>query len=145
MELSVQSGCVLWGNRIIVPPARQSRILDVLHDGHPRIYHMKELARSFVWWPGLDDDIQTKVQSCTQCQINQKSPAPQPSYPWEWPEHPWSRIHVNYARPIRNHYLLVVIDSFSKWLDVAIVPSANSSNTIQNLQNLFQLMGHHKY
>ena len=67
MELSVQSGCVLWGNRIIVPSAGQSRILDVLHDGHPGIYHMKELARSFVWWPGLDDDIQTKVQSCTQC------------------------------------------------------------------------------
>ena len=47
--------------------------------------------------------------------------------------HPWSRVHIDYVDPIRNHYLLVVIDSFSKRLDVAVVPSANSTNTIQIL------------
>jgi len=102
---------------------------------------MKELARSFVWWSGLDDDIQNKVQSCTQCQINQRSPAPQPLHPWELPEHPWSRLHIDYTGPIRNRYLLVVIDSFSKWLDVAVVLSANSTNTIQSLQNIFSTHG----
>ena len=62
--------------------AGQSRVLDVLHViCHLGICCMKELARSFVWWPGLDDDIETKVQSCTQCQINQESPAPQPLHP----------------------------------------------------------------
>ena len=118
MELSVQADCVLWGNRIIVPPAGQSRVLDVLHDGHPGISRMKELARSFIWWPGLDDDIQSRVEACTKCQINQKSSTPQQLHPWEWPEHPWSRIHIDYVGPIRNRYLLVVIDSYSKWLDV---------------------------
>jgi len=77
---------------------------------------MKELTRSFVWWPGLDNDIQTKVQSCVQCQINQRSPTPQPLHPWEWTEHPWSRMHIDYAGPIRNRYLPDVIDSYSKWL-----------------------------
>ena len=67
---------------------------------------MKELARSFIWWPGLDDDIQSRVEACTKCQINQKSPTPQQLHPWEWPEHPWSRIHIDYAGPIRNRYLL---------------------------------------
>jgi len=81
MELSVQADCVLWGNRIVVPPAGQTRVLDVLHDGHLGICRMKELTRSFVWWPGLDNDIQTKVQSCVQCQINQRSPTPQPLHP----------------------------------------------------------------
>ena len=52
MELSVQADCVLWGNRIIVPPSGQSKVLDVLHDGHPGISRMKELTRSFIWWPG---------------------------------------------------------------------------------------------
>ena len=137
MELSVQADCVLWGNRIIVPPAGQSRVLDVLHDGHPGISCMKELARSFIWWPGLDDDIQSRVEACTKCQINQKSPTPQQLHPWEW----WSRIHIDYAGPIRNRYLLVVIDSYSKWLDVTIVPSANSSNTIQSLRTIFSTYG----
>ena len=52
---------------------------------------------------------------------------PQPLHPWDWPEHPWSRIHIDYAGPIRNRYLLVVIDLYSKRLDVAVVPSANST------------------
>ena len=71
MELSV----------VIVSPAGQPRVLDVLHDGHPGICRMKELARSLVWWPGLDDDIQKRVQTCTQCQINQKLPTLQPFTP----------------------------------------------------------------
>ena len=135
MELSVQADCVLWGNQIIVPPAGQSKVLDVLHDGHPGISRMKELARSFIWWPGLDDDIQNRVQACTQCQINQKLPTPQPLHPWQWPDHPWSRVHIDYAGPIKNRYLLVVVDSYSKWLDAAIVPSANSANTMNNVFN----------
>ena len=48
MEFSIQADCVLWGNRVIVPPTGQPRVLDVLHDGHPGICHMKELARSFI-------------------------------------------------------------------------------------------------
>ena len=36
---------------------------------------MKELARNFIWWPGLDDDIQSRVEACTKCQINQKLPS----------------------------------------------------------------------
>ena len=137
MKLSVQADCVLWGNRIIVPPAQQSRVLDVLHDGHPGICRMKELARSFIWWPRLDDDIQRRVQACVQCQINQKSPSPQSLHPWQFPDRPWSRVHIDYAGPIRNHYLLVAINSYSKWLDVTILPSANSANTIQSLRTIF--------
>lgn len=135
MELSVQADCVLWGNQIIVPPVGQSKVLHVLHDGHPGISRMKKLAKSFIWWPGLDDDIQNRVQACMQCQINQKLPTPQPLHPWQWPDHPWSRVHIDYAGPIKNRYLLVVVDSYSKWLDAAIVPSANSANTIQSLHS----------
>ena len=49
MELSVQADCILWRDRIFVPPAGQLRVLDVLHDGHPGICHMMELTTSFVW------------------------------------------------------------------------------------------------
>ena len=50
MELSVQADCVLWGNWTIVRPAGQSRVLDVLHDGHQGIYRIKELTRSGQDW-----------------------------------------------------------------------------------------------
>ena len=63
MELSTQAGCLLWGNRVIVPPPGRQLILDELHAGHPGVSRMKSLARMFVWWPRLDSDVEDRVKS----------------------------------------------------------------------------------
>lgn len=34
-ELSVHDGCLLWGCRVIVPPAGRQSVMDELHEGHP--------------------------------------------------------------------------------------------------------------
>ena len=36
-ELSVEDGCIMWGIRIVVPPAVREKVLNKLHDGHPGI------------------------------------------------------------------------------------------------------------
>ena len=36
-ELSMLDGCVLWGNRVIVPLAGRKDVTELLHDGHPGI------------------------------------------------------------------------------------------------------------
>ena len=104
----------------------------------PGICHVKELARIFIWWLGLDDDTQKRIQACIQCQINQKLPISWSLHPWEQHERPWSRVHKDYVGPIRNCYLLVLVDSYS---DVVVVPSPNSSNTIQSLCTIFWTRG----
>ncbi|CAB4038561.1 unconventional myosin-X-like, partial [Paramuricea clavata] len=66
-ELSVEDGCLLWGTRVIIPPPGRSKILTELHEAHPGVSRMKALARSYVWWSTLDEDIEresiTKDQS----------------------------------------------------------------------------------
>ena len=69
-ELSVIDGCVLWGSRVIVPPPGRDIILKQLHDTHPGISRMKSLARSYVWWPGIDASIVATVRGCSICQDN---------------------------------------------------------------------------
>ena len=34
-ELSVESNCLLWGNRVVIPPQGCSQVLEELHLGHP--------------------------------------------------------------------------------------------------------------
>ena len=62
-ELSVLDGCVLWGARVVVPPPGREQVVQELHETHPGIAQMKGLARSYVWWPSMDADLEAKVQA----------------------------------------------------------------------------------
>ena len=62
-ESSVQDDCILWGSRVLIPPQGRQRVIDELHSGHPGISRMKSLARSYVWWPGMDADLESKVKT----------------------------------------------------------------------------------
>ena len=74
-ELSVHDGCVLLGSRVVIPEVLRSKMLEQLHQGHPGITRMKALARRFVWWPGMDQQLEQKVRSCVNCQQHQNKPA----------------------------------------------------------------------
>ena len=71
-ELSVHLGCLLWGSRVVIPIQGRETLLDELHEGHPGVVRMKALARSYFWWPGLDNEIELRVKSCVYCQQHQK-------------------------------------------------------------------------
>lgn len=66
-ELSVEHGCVLWGYRVIVLSRLRSTLLSVLHSDHVGASRMKQLACSYLWWPGLDKDLESLVNSCLEC------------------------------------------------------------------------------
>ena len=136
-ELSVQDGCVLWRCRVVVPIAGQLQVLKQLHDGHPGVSRMKSIARSLVWWPGIDKAIESEVKKCDQCQLHQKTPSLAPLHPWEWPNRPWSRVHIDHAGPFQGKLFLILVDAHSKWLEVMTVPSTSSEVTLQKLSHLF--------
>ena len=68
-ELTVVKGCVLRGNRVVIPTIGQSQILKQIHETHPGICRMKNIARSYYWWPKIDKDIEAKVKECQTCQL----------------------------------------------------------------------------
>ena len=141
LELSVEDKCLLWGNRVVVPPVGREKVLQLLHDGHPGITRMKALARSVVWWPGIDQQIENKVHSCSSCQEVAHLPAPVQIHPWEWPSSPWTRLHIDFAGPFLGRMFLIVVDAYSKWLEVVPVQAANTTNTIAALRTMFATHG----
>lgn len=141
LELSVKDGCVLWGARVIIPQQGTKMLLKLLHQSHPGMSRMKGLARSYVWWPGMDQDVERVVNHCEACQWHSKSPATAPLHPWEWPEKPWTRLHVDYAGPFLGKMFLVLVDSHSKWMDVYSVKTATTQVTLEKLRQSFSIHG----
>lgn len=139
-QLSTDQGCILWGSRVIIPPRYRQRLLLDLHDGHPGITRMKALARSFLWWPGLDQEIESYVGQCAACEITLNRPAAAPLHPWSWATSPWEKLHVDFAEIKKQHYLLVV-DVYSKWLEVLPTQQTSAEKTTQRLRHLFASYG----
>ncbi|XP_025758532.1 uncharacterized protein K02A2.6-like [Oreochromis niloticus] len=140
-ELTIQQGCLMWGVRVVVPPKLRSHVLKELHAAHPGMVRMKSLARSYVWWPGIDSQIELQAKACHSCQRVQKEPGLAPLHPWLWPSCPWERIHVDFAGPFEGHMYLVVVDAHSKWPEVHIMDSTTAGKTIQVLRGLFSRHG----
>ena len=78
---------------------------------------MKALARSFVWWPGIDLDIEERVRLCEVCTQAHHSPKAVRLLLWPWSTEPWQRIHIDYAE-VKGEQFLLVVDSHSKWMEV---------------------------
>ena len=53
---------------MVVPIAFRRRLLNELHEGHQGIVATKSIAHSYLWWPGLDSDIEDMGNSCEICQ-----------------------------------------------------------------------------
>lgn len=141
LELSVADGCILGGSRVIIPPQGRSQILAQLHETHPGISRMKSLARSYLWWPHLDKDIEELVKKCNTCQSHRAAPPQSPIHTWECPKTPWTRIHIDHAGPFLGQTFLILIDAYSRWLDVHIVPSTLAEATIKVLKQVFSAHG----
>jgi hypothetical protein len=141
LELTVEQGCLMWGTRVIIPLSLRSKVMDELHGGHLGIVKMKELARSHLWWPGLDQDIESAIGTCDGCQSMKQDAKLTPVHPWEFPEGPWRRLHIDFAGPFEGKMFMVVIDAFSKWPEVAIMERTTAEDTIEKLRDMFARWG----
>ena len=140
-ELGTEGGCLLWGIRVVVPQALQSKVLGELQKNHPGVVRMKALARSYVWWPGLDNDIEHHVKNCQPCQTVRNSPPSAPLHPWLWPTRPWQRVHVDFAGPFQGKMFLLVVDAHSKWPEVVNMTTTSAQCTIEELRRMFASYG----
>ena len=102
---------------------------------------MKALSRSYFWWPKMDQEIEELTKNCLTCATNQGNPAAAPSHPWEIPTEPWMRIHMDFAGPFLGKMFLIVVDAYSKWLEVSVMNESTSTSTVSKLRQMFSTHG----
>jgi hypothetical protein len=133
-EFSISHGCVMYGLRVCIPFSLQKEMLEELHDGHLGMTKMKSLARSYCYWYKIDADIERKCKSCESCCSVLNSPAKVNFHHWEGVTAPMQRVHIDYAGPFMKQNFLIVVDAYSKWVEVYPVDDTSAATTIDVLR-----------
>ncbi|XP_053691513.1 uncharacterized protein K02A2.6-like [Sabethes cyaneus] len=116
-SLSVVAGCLLYSERVVIPPSFRKRVLQQLHKGHPGIERMRSVARQHVYWPNIDDDVAKLVAK------------------------PWQRLHLDYAGPLDGNFFLILVDSYTKWPEVVQTKEITTTATLRILRGIFARYG----
>lgn len=141
-ELCVVGKLVLRGVRIVVPRKLRRRVLDLAHEGHQGMVKSKQRLRSKVWWPGIDGEMERRCKTCPGCQLVSNPCLPEPVKRTKLPDRPWQMLAVDLLGPLPSgHYLLVLVDYFSRFVEVAIMKSVTSKLVVRELEQFFAVHG----
>lgn len=140
-EISIDRNCLFWGHRIIIPNSVKESVLNELHKSHFGSSRMIDIAKSYFWWPKLNEDIIEVTKQCINCLSYRNTPAKTNLKPWPLPPSPWYRIHADYLGPLFGKMFLVIIDSYSKWPEVFQMSNIGSGLTIEKFKELFLRFG----
>ena len=130
-ELTVVQNILLKGTRIVIPSSMRLQILDKIHEGHQGIAKCRERAKRSVWWPGLSREIQDLVQQCRTCALHRDN-KPEPLIATPLPDRPWQIVATDLFQMKGVDYL-IVIDYYSRYVEVAAMTQTTKSCEIINL------------
>ncbi|XP_013145464.1 PREDICTED: uncharacterized protein K02A2.6-like [Papilio polytes] len=140
-ELYEEMGCIMWGRRLVVPEPCREKVISIIHEPHMGIVKSKALARSYVWWAGIDEAVERACRECAACAAQADAPPRQTPRMWPWPARPWTRLHLDFLGPIAGKTFLVVVDATSKWIEVFHMSGTSANFLIDRLNELFSRFG----
>ena len=123
--LSIKSGLITCGTRIIVPREMRPEILQYIHEGHQGKAHCLLWAKNTVFWPKITYDVQQLIEKCMICQEYGKS-QPLIGAPQELPPFPWHTLATDMFYWKRIDFLMVA-DMFSRYIIVRKLPNSTST------------------
>lgn len=130
----------MWNHCIVIPSELYDEVLSQLHSTHLGIVKKKNLARSYFWFPHMEEKIEQITKNCPSCIYHATSPPKVKIVPWPTPRGPWERLHIDCFEYNKKYYL-VVIDGYTKWVEVVPMSNISTSLTIMVLRTLFSRFG----
>ena len=138
-ELTVNNGILLKGSRLVIPPSLRLDIIEKLHAGHQGFTKCQRRAKQSVWWPQIRKDIDLRVTKCIVCSKHRPQ-QPEPLLPTPFPDRPWQKVGTDIFEWEKSSYLIVV-DYYSRYIEVARLSSTTSKSVVQHLQSIFSRHG----
>ena len=124
---------------LVVPKSFQPEILKLSHSvrasGHLGISKTVERVKARFYWYGVSRDVKEYVASCSTCNVNKKPTKHARAALTKYHSgSPMERVHLDFMGPLPltprgNSHLLVMVDQFSKWIEIVPLPSQTAAVT----------------
>ena len=86
--------------------------------------------------------MERRCKTCHGCQLVSTPCVPEPLSRTRLPERPWQTLAADLLGPLPSgHYLLVLVDYFSRFVEVSIMKSVTSELVIRELEKFFVVHG----
>jgi len=139
-EITVDNGLVFFNDRLIIPPTSRKTILSTLHETHLGLYKIKNQAKQFFYWAGMMSEINNLIDSCAVCQKLRRSQIKEPLLPHDIPPLPFMKIGMDVLE-FSSEIYLVIIDYYSRWIELERLNSKSSKSIITTLKPIFSRFG----
>ncbi|XP_055543061.1 uncharacterized protein K02A2.6-like [Wyeomyia smithii] len=141
-ELCQLDDVLLRIDRIVVPESLRQPVLQIVHEGHPGVRIRKSHLRTNVWWPKMDQHVETYVKACRGCALVATPNLSEPTVRKSLPSAPWEQIAVDFLGPLPDgENLLVCIDFYSRFIEVVEMDNITTASTIKELPTIFSRYG----
>nr|XP_034838819.1 uncharacterized protein K02A2.6-like [Maniola hyperantus] len=138
MQLSLENGCLMRGHKVVIPGTLRAKVLSELHSSHLGMVKTKAECRSRFWFPGIDAAVENLIGTCNICQQLRPAAPRVPISPWEFPSHPFQRVHMDFLGPINGRTYLVIVDAYTKWVEV--YDMVTTTTTAAVIEKLYEFM-----
>ena len=139
-ELDVIDGVLLKGKRVIVPSSLRAEMLDRIHEGHMGREKCKRRAREHVYWPNMNQDIDSLVEKCGTCQSMRYAQPREPLLAHDKGDAPYEKVGCDLFY-FQNKTYLIVTDYYSHYPEIALLSSESSSQVIVKMKSIFARWG----
>ena len=138
--LYCHDGVVFNNYRIVVPSTLQSHMLDLIHESHLGIEKCKARARELLYWPRMSQQIESLISNCNVCCKFQNEHQPEPMISHEIPNERFYKVGVD-IMSFKNVDYLVVVDYFSKFPEMVVLPDKTAKTVVEKLKCIFARFG----
>ena len=139
-EITEAEGLMFKGQKLIISQSMRTETLQAIHQGHLGMEKCKSRAREVLYWPNINIDIEEMVRKCSACVTHSNSQQKEPLTPHNIPNGPWLKVGMDLFQSNGRNYLLVV-DYYSKYIEVCLLKGTKSSDVIQHIKSIFARHG----
>lgn len=137
--------------RVWIPDSLRNKVISIFHDSdlsaHLGIRKTHKKLEQRVFWIGMSSDVDKYIGKCVRCaQVKAPHIQPVPMSSMD-SESCWDVVFIDFLGSYvksskQNRFVLVIMDAFSKWVEVFALRDATANKMVMCLEKVFTTFGY---